>query len=253
MARNQKPEKAPSASAWWRWSNVLHLGLNIALPFAMLALVRSNLESLAILLVVASKWRVFTVKPRHLIANIRANLTDFFVKLGTVIFIIDAESAIVQLAWTLWYVVWLTIIKPRTGKAWMGVQALIGQAIGLSAVFQFSESIDPWLLLTLVWVVAYASARHFITNYNEPWAGVITHLWALFSVQLAWILFKWLLLFGIVPQIVLILTAIGYLLASLYDASYQEKLETSFIRQQVFMTGLIIALVIFASDWQGQI
>lgn len=248
-----KKPKAPSASRWWRWSNVLHIGFNIAFPFAVLALIRGNLESLAVLLVLASKWRVFTVKPRHLIANIRANLTDFFVKMGTVIFMIQSDSATTQLIWTVWYVVWLTALKPKTSKAWMGVQAMLGQAIGLSALFQFSEEVDQWVILLFVWMIAYSSARHLLINYDEPWGKVVTYLWALFALELSWVLYKWTLLYGFIPQIVLILTAISYTAASLYDMSYNKKLKKSFMRQQIIMTALILIVIIVVADWRGQI
>ena len=257
MARKTKKQtdnpKVPKGSRWWRWSNLAHLSLNISLPIALLVLVNINLELLAIIIALFSKWRVFTVRPRHLIANLRANFTDIFVKLGTLAFIIQADTNTAQLAWTAWYIIWLTLIKPQSSKIWMGLQAMAGQVIGLSALFQFSESLPPIMFLALVWLIATGTARHLLANYEDEWSRVIVLLWGLFVTELAWLSYHWLLVYLFVPQLVLILAVISYTLASIYDAAQKDTLERSFVRQQAIVATVTLAAIVMLGDWHGEI
>ncbi len=235
------------------WSNVAHVILNIALPIVLLLMIRNNLIELSIVLALFSKWRVFTVKPRHLLANIRSNATDIIVKLSTLSFIIQSDTLSVQIAWTLWYIVWLTLIKPRSEIAWIGVQAQAAQIIGISALLQFSDRVPELTVLFSAWIIGVVSARHFVSSYEEPWLQPISYVWGLFVAQLTWVLYRWLLVYLFVPQIVLILTVVSYALGSIYHAHKNEKLKQTFVRQQLIMTGLVLLVVVVLADWQGQV
>jgi hypothetical protein len=235
------------------WSARFHLLLNITLPIVLLLMIRANLYELAIVLALFSKWRVFAVRPHHLAVNIRSNATDIVVKLGTLIFMIQYQQPWVQLGWTLWYIFWLTTLKPRSETFAMGLQALAAEVIGLSALFQFSNNIPEPILLIVVWIIALSAARHFLSNYEEPWARVIAHLWAIFVTQLAWVLNNWLLVYVAVPQLVIIVTLLSYVLASLYHAYMNETLRAAFVRQQVLMTTIVLIVMIVLADWHGQV
>lgn len=235
------------------WSARFHLLLNIALPIVLLIMVRAQLYELSIVLALFSKWRIFAVKPHHLIANIRSNATDVIVKLGTLLFMIQYSNPWIQIGLALWYIFWLTILKPRSETVAVGVQALAAEAIGLSALFLFSNRLPEPLLLLGVWVIAASTARHFLGSYEEPWARAISHLWALFVTQLAWVLNNWLLVYIAVPQLVIIVVLLSYVLSSLYAAYMNDSLKPTFVRQQVIMTSVVLIIIIALADWQGEI
>ena len=253
MIKRNKTEQVTKAKALVRWSGPLHLAYNLALPITLLLMVRGGLVELSILLVFVSKWRVFSVKPRHFIANLKANLTDLFVKLGSLIFIINADSLSVQLLWTVWYAIWLIVIKPRSSKFWMAVQAVIGQSIGISALFLYAgpDQMPFVFTLALVWLIAKITSRHFLMNYDDEWRKVLINMWSLFVVQLTWIAHNWFISYLVVPQVVILLLVFGYLFASLYDASKSDKLTLNFILQQSIMSLIIILTIVLTSDWRG--
>jgi hypothetical protein len=47
------------------FSHVVHIALNVALPVVAYILVRTNFVTIAVLLVLISKWRMFAVQPRY--------------------------------------------------------------------------------------------------------------------------------------------------------------------------------------------
>lgn len=241
------------------WSEVAHLLLNIALPIVLLLLVRLGLIELSILLALFSKWRVFTVKPRHLIANIKFNAIDIVVKLSTLSFIIWSKNISLeyelyfQLGFTVWYIVWLTLIKPRSGSFWIGIQALAGQFMGLSALLQLSDRVPELTILFASWLLGVLAARHYLSNYEEQWLQPMSYIWGLFVAELSWVLYRWQLVYIFVPQIALIVTAMGYALMSLYHAHNSGALKKAFIRQQTIMTLLVLAVIIAVADWWGQV
>jgi hypothetical protein len=232
---------------------VLYKVFNFLLPIVILFLIREGLTELAILLALSSKWRVFAVKPRHIISNVRSNATDIIVKVATVTFIIQAETFTEQLIWTAWYILWLTVIKPASSKTWVSLQAAAGHFLGVSAVFLLSNNLNDLIVLGLVWLVGISSARHFLSSYEETRVNLLANIWGLFVLQLAWVLNNWLLVYVFLPQLIFILVVVGYALASIYDAYKQETLKKSFVRQQAVMTILILMLIIALADWQGEI
>ena len=223
--------------------------LNFILPIGLLLLIQFGLTELAALLALFSKWRVFAVKPRHMAANLRSNSVDIIVKISTLAFMIDAATLTEQIVWTIWYVVWLTAIKPASTRKWMTFQASAAHFLGVSSVLLFSNSLNTVIVLSVIWLVALSSERHFISSYEEPKTQLISHLWALFVLQLAWVLSKWLLVYIFVPQLIFIVGVVGYTLASIYDANKQEKLKMSFLRQQASMSMAVIILIILIAEW----
>ena len=232
----------------------VYRAFNFILPIALLLLIQSGLNELAIVVALFSKWRVFTVKPRHLLANIRANAVDIIVKLSTLSFMIQSvDSTQQQLAWTAWYVVWLVIVKPGSTKAWVAVQAMTAQVLGLSALLYYSNSIAVSLIVLCAWVIGISTARHFIGSYEEKDALLISSIWGFFVMQLTWTLGKWLLVYEFVPQLVFILVVVSYTIASIYNAYKLGSLKAAFARQQIVIGVIILLAITVMGDWQGDI
>jgi len=224
----------------------------VLLPILVFVLVRINFVALAAGLVILSKWRVVAVRPRYWKANILANSVDIMVALSFVLFMANTSAAWWQIFWALAYSLWLTLLKPRSDAMNVSVQAMLAQLLGLSALYlKFGDA--PLLSLVLAtWLITYISARHFLTSFDEGWPALLANVWAYFAASLAFILGHWLLFYGLVAQITLLLTTIGYGIAALYYLDAAEKLNTGLRRQLIGIMGAILIIVIVLSDWSGR-
>lgn len=252
-----KPKKSASIKRWTSvdWSEMLHLTINLVLPFALVALIMAELVPIAILVVFLSKWRVFAVRFNHLPANIRANLTDFIVKLSTLSFMIASrETFVIQIMLASWYAVWLILIKPGSGIVWISVQAAIAQIIGTTAIMEFSYALHDFLVLGGIWVVVYASSYHFLSSFEEPRARLFAKLWALIGVELAWVMQHWnLKYFGMTSQFTLIELAASYVVARVYIARQEKDNRTwSNVRSLIAIAIALLVLMIMRANWSGQ-
>src|SRR5690348_5292605 len=97
------------------FSHFVHIALLLALPAALLVLVRLNFVQVALSLVLLSKWRMLAVRPRFWPAIIRANAVDIIVGLSAVLFMAHSPNGYSQLLWAGLYAAWLIILKPATG------------------------------------------------------------------------------------------------------------------------------------------
>ena len=105
--------------------------------------------------------------------------------------------------------------------------------------------------MAATWTVAYLSARHFLTSFEEPNSALISHVWAYFSASLAFVLGHWLLFYGTIAQIIVLLTTLGYTMAALYYLDVTEKLSASLKKQLLLAVFMVFIIVIVLSDWTG--
>ncbi len=231
----------------------MHRALNLALPIGVFLVVVAGLTELAVIAIVISKWQVFAIKPRHFIANLRSNAIDIVVNLSILWFMIDSATVWGQAAWAVWYAIWLNLLKPRSSVTMVALQAVIGQSLGLSVIAHLSDTIPELTVVAGAWVVGVVSARHFLSSYGEDWSRPIAYIWGLFVAKLSWILYRWLLIYTFVPQIVLVTMTVGYLLASIYHHSKSGNLKPSFVRQQLVMALLVLSAVVALGDWSGRV
>ena len=67
-------------------SSMVHVLLNLLLGIgAVLITVLSNSPMLGIILVLASKWRVFAVRARYFFLNLKSNLVDLIIGISIVL------------------------------------------------------------------------------------------------------------------------------------------------------------------------
>lgn len=233
------------------FSHAIHIALNGLMPVIAYVLVRIDYVPLAILLLVLSKWRMFAVRPRFWVANVIANGVDISVGISFILFMASTSVAWWQLLWVVLYASWLILLKPRYDVLSVSIQSMLGQLLGLTILYlKFGDISLLWLVL-LTWLVAYVSARHFLTSFEEPYAPLLAHIWGYFGASLAFILGHWLLFYGSIAQITVIMTTIGYGLAALYYLDAKDKLTPSFMRQLLIIMSAIIVLVLVLSDWSG--
>ena len=234
------------------FSHLVHILLKALLPFLAFIFVRIELVPIALLLVAMSKWRMFAVRPRYWVANILSNGVDMMVSLSAVLFMANTAVQWWQLFWVLVFTLWLVNLKPRSDVLSVSAQAMIGQLLGLSALFiKFGNS--PLLVLVVgTWLVTYTSARHFLTSFEESHVSLLANIWAYTSAGLAFILGHWLIFYGLIPQIIILLTTVGYSLAALYYFEAADRLTIQIQRQLLFLMSVIVLILIIFSDWSGK-
>ncbi|HUY53085.1 MAG TPA: hypothetical protein VMV24_00720 [Candidatus Dormibacteraeota bacterium] len=233
---------------------VIHVGLNALLPFLLFILMHFD-PWFAITLFLISKWRVLAVKPRYWLPNLRANGIDIIVGLSYLEFLNHTNSEIMQLVFAVLYVVWLTVIKPKSSSIFIAMQAFFGQFIGLMAIFSFQSSLAPPLVLLIIstWLVCYLTARHFFTIFDEPFASMYSHAWGYFSAALVWVLGHWLLYYyGTYAQPTVLLSSMGLGLGSLYYLKENGELNSQSKKQIVMVMIALVFVIVFLSDWSSK-
>ena len=131
----------------------------------------------------------------------------------------------------------------------VSVQALVGQAYGLTALFIGWPEASMLVFILAGWSICYLAARHYFTSYDEPYATLYSHTWGYFAAALLWLSSHWLIFYSVVAQPALLLTAVGFSLGSLYFLHETDRLSAFYRREITFMTLLVILIVLIASDW----
>src|SRR3990167_2847043 len=233
------------------YSNALHIGLTALLPIIAYVLVRIDFVSLAILLIFLSKWRMFAVRPRYWVANLIASGVDLMVSVAFVLFMANTSVQWWQIFWTLAFIGWTTFLKPRSDVLSVSAQAMLGQLLGLAVLYLKFGDTPLAVLVGGTWLVTYLSARHFMSSFAESRTSLYAHVWAYFSAGLAFILGHWLLFYGSIAQIIVILTVVGYCLAGLFFLDSVDRLSPKLKQQLLGIMIMILVLVVALSDWTG--
>ncbi len=230
------------------FSRVAHIGINLLLAVLVFVLVRMDFVQLALALILLSKWRMFAVRLRFWPANIRANSIDIIVSLSLLLFIVHStNSQWLQLLWTAAYAVWLVAIKPASNALAVSGQAMAGLLFGLTALFVgWGDGSLFWLVL-LSSLICYLAARHFFDCFDEPYARLLSYMWAYFGGALVWVLGHWLLFYGFMAQPTLLLVALGYALATIYYLDHYDRLTKKWVRVEILVTASAIVLSVAVS------
>lgn len=228
------------------FSHLVHIGLNVFLALLVFVLVRIDFIQLALLVMLLSKWRMFAVRPRFWPANIRANAVDIIVSISLLIFMVHSGSQLVQVIWTAVYALWLLVVKPASTAMMVSVQAMIGLLFGLTALFLNWGDGALYVLVFTTGMICYLAARHFFDSFDEPYAKLLSYLWAYFGGALTWVLGHWLLFYGFMAQPTILLVAAGYGLAAIYYLDHHDKLSKLVRLEITITTYTILAAVIIS-------
>lgn len=225
-------------------ANVFHIILTLLLPLLVYVMVRIHFAQIALLLILLSKWRMFAVKPRHWPANIRANAIDMIVGVSILVFMLQSGSQLFQVAWALSYAIWLLFIKPGSTVFSVSAQALIGQFVGLTALFLRFGGASTATLVPATWLICYLAARHFLASFDEPQTRFFSYLWGYFGAALVWVLSHYLLSRSVFFQPILIISVVSFGLASLYYLQEADRLSTFFQRQITFIVLAVVVILV---------
>lgn len=264
--RDKLKNKVKPASGF---SYLLHIAYQLVLAVLIFVLVRLNIGLwLPLLVILLSKWRIFSVRPRFWPANLRANAVDIMVGVSIVIFMSHADSMTVQLFWLVVYGVWLLLIKPRSSVLFTSLQSGIGQLSALMALFIVAGQALDFDFLFLSWsslplsalvlstgLICYLAARHFFDSFNEPYTKMLAYIWGFFGAGLLWVLGHMLVMYpkpeGIVAMPVLMLSAIGYSLAAVYYLEHFDRLSTLLKRELLYISGAIVLILVISLYFEG--
>ena len=228
----------------------------VLLPLIILLLVRSTFVESAIVVVIISKWRIFSVRPRYWLANIRANLVDITVGMSVIAFMYHTNSFTASLFWAAFYCVWLLVLKPRSTSLGIGIQAYIALGIGLSAIFNNYSHVNQVYLILATWIVSFGASRHFLASSEDESNKLLSHLWAVFAVEMALILGHWHILYSVffvsIAQVALVLLVIGYSLGVGYYVHRTRGITKGFKRQLFLVCSTTLLLIVVLSEWQSK-
>lgn len=239
-------------------SEVLYIAFNLGLAIGTFLLVLFGVPVLAYLLVMISKWRVFAVRPRFWWANIKANLLDLLLGLSVVTMILQADGLLwLQVVITLLYGLWLIVLKPRSDRGSILIQAGVAQFMAITALYSIGFDWPAILVVAAMWVIGYISAQHAISSYEDKDVTLLSLAWGLIVAELGWIAYSWTIAYSVapagafkIPHIAFIITLLAYFAARAYGIyAAKRKLRLNDITlPAVFSGSIILIILIFFND-----
>lgn len=241
-------------------SNMVHILMNLLLGVgAVLVTVLTGSPLLGLILVLASKWRVFAVRARYLWLNIKSNLVDMIVGVSVVLLAYYAGMAFLPVDFVLmaFYSIWLLFIKPMSSEWAANLQSLIAVFMGISAATIMTANMDGAVLALLAFLVGYAASRHVLVQSDDKDFTLTTLICGLMFAEISWLCYTWSIIYtfgdtGIrVPQLAIILTIFAFVYNYARQAmiKYQDDFRFKQIAGPVvFATILIAIVVIFFSN-----
>lgn len=239
-------------------SSMVHVLLNLLLGVgSVLVTVLSGNPALGLILVVASKWRVFAVRSRYIWLNFKLNLVDLIVGVSVVLISYFSGSEFLPVHFLLmaFYSVWLLFIKPKSSEAMATLQSLIAVFLGTSAAVVMVMMTNPENVITLVileFIIGYAGSRHVLSQSDEKDFTFSTMICGLVFSEVTWLAHSWLIVYpfsetGIqVPQLAIILTIFAFLYnyARAAIIKYREDFRFKQIALPVIWGVLLIGVIV---------
>lgn len=231
------------------FAHFLHIGFVALLPLLVFIFVQLGLLGVALAVILLSKWRIFAVRPQHWLAHLRTNAVDIIFSVSILAFMASTGNLAWQLVWVAVFEIWVLFIKPNSKPIMVSVQALLAQLAGLIALFVAFEDASLAVYVVAVALILYFSARHFFASFEEKHYDAYSWTWTLIGASMAWVLGHWVLFYGPVSQLAVILSVIGYGLAALYYLSETDKLSKLIQRQVMFVMFAVVTVLLILSDW----
>lgn len=233
-----------------RISEAAYISLNLGLALVLLLIVLAVQSPwLAFVLVILSKFRALMVRPRFWWANLVANMPDIIVGLSTVVLLYAAAGSLwLQIIIAALYAVWLLLIKPRSRKHYVALQAGVSVFVGITALSIVSFSWDSLFFVIAMWVIGYTATRHVLGSYDEPLTELYSLAMGFVFAEIGWVSFHWLFAYTIpgfgeikLAQLAVFMTLICLLAQKSY-VSYHHYGRIR--RQDVLLPGLLLAGVV---------
>lgn len=235
-------------------SSMLHVLLNVLLGVGSVAITMiSGSWVIGLALVVLSKWRVFAVRPRFWLVNIKSSLVDLIVGASFVFitYCSGSEWLPVHIVLALGYTLWLIVLKPRSSDVAAEIQSLVAMFLGTTAATLLFASSSSIFMVLACFLIGFACARHILVQSDDNDFGLVTLVCGLISAEIAWLCNSWLIVYtfgttGIaVPQISIILTAFAFAAGRIFKSAIKHDGKIS--AAEVFapaLFGLLVVLMV---------
>lgn len=244
-------ELIKSAARRSKVSDVVYVILNLVLAGAVLGLtVAFQPPYVAYLLVLLSKWRVFGVRPRFWWANLQANMVDLLVGISAVTLIWQASGTlIIQILLAVLYAGWLLMLKPRSTRRFMVLQAGVSQFLSLTALFSVAHYLDSGFIVILCALVGFVTARHVLTSYEEDDSMLLSAIWGFLIAELGWLCYHWVVAYEItstllLPQVAIIAGLFSFVAIRFYNAKYHDKSIAKAVRAPFLFSLAVLAILL---------
>jgi len=246
-------------------SELVYMILNVALAVAVtLVVFYTGSIWLAISLIIVSKWRVFAVRPRYWWVNFQSNLVDFVVSVGHVVHMTLVNESAMATQYkllllgilTTMYITWLLVIKPRSTRNMVGLQAGVAVLFGSSALFAISYAWPASLVVLGIWLVGYVSARHVLSSYdNEAHGSFLSFVWGFVFAEIGWVAYHWTVAYSLpifhsvqMPQVAIIVTLLSFAAYKVYDSFYHhQRVRSNDILLPILLviSSIVVLLLLF--------
>ena len=218
-------------------TSILHVILNILLGVGSVAItIITGSWIIGIILVALSKWRIFAVRPRYWLVNIKSNLVDLIVGISFVLiaYCSGTEWLVVDYVLAICYTLWLLLLKPRSSDIATEAQSLVAVFLGTTASTLLFASSNSILMVISCFFIAFAATRHVLVQSDDNNFGLITMCCSLISAEIAWLCNSWLIVYtfgatGIaIPQITIILTIFAFVFERIYKNAIKNDGKIKF-------------------------
>lgn len=236
-------------------SSLIHTLLNLLLAIVSIgATVITGNCIIGLVLIIASKWRVFAVNHRYWWVNIRSSLVDFIVGVSFVLLAYAAGSSFLPVHFVLMvaYAIWLIIIKPRSSMNFAITQALIAVLVGTTAATVFAAITDSIVLVLAEFLIGYAASHHVLVQGEDRETSFISIVCGLFAAEIAWLSHAWLIIYSFattgicISQLAIILTVLMFAYFQVYNnlAKHEGKLNFREVALPLIFTLVVIVVLI---------
>ena len=246
------------------FGDLMHIALNLALVcMVFAAMYVGQRAEIALILIMLSKWRVFAVRWRYWRVNILANLVDFTVGFGVVALLYlaagsgSSHTLWLQVGVSIFFALWLVVIKPRTRALASKVQAGTALFVGSWALAAFSHDIGQIATVIFYLGMGYGAARHVLVAADDKHYSLLASVFALVLAELGWATYHWNIGYGLsllggfmLPQMAIIALCVGVIAERLYQ-TITAKASFSPPRISVPViacTVVVLVLVLFVSS-----
>lgn len=236
-------------------STMVHVFLNLLLGIgSVLITVLSGSPVLGLILVLVSKWRVFAVRARFLVLNLKSNLVDIIVGVSIVLLTYLAGPSFLPVDFILMliYCVWLLFIKPLSSENATLIQSLFAVFLGISAATIMTANLDAIVITLLAFLIGYAASRHVLSQTSDKEFTLTTLVCGLVFAEIAWLCHSWNIIYtfgstGVrIPQLAVILTIFVFIYNSARQSmiKYRDDFRFKHILGPFIFGAALIAIIV---------
>ena len=236
-------------------STMVHVFLNLLLGIgSVLITVLSGSPVLGLILVLVSKWRVFAVRARFLVLNLKSNLVDIIVGVSIVLLTYFAGPSFLPVDFILMliYCVWLLFIKPLSSENATLIQSLFAVFLGISAATIMTANLDAIVITLLAFLIGYAASRHVLSQTSDKEFTLTTLVCGLVFAEIAWLCHSWNIIYtfgstGVrIPQLAVILTIFVFIYNSARQSmiKYRDDFRFKHILGPFIFGAALIAIIV---------